>query len=670
MATGISGYLDITGNNGAVVRIGYQETYDIATNKSTVAITSIEVMSTRYAGVTYYLDGTISVAGNVAVSMSSSGGTHPVTISAMNQYYTASGSLGSVSGIAHLNDGSQSVTISATIRGYTSSGGAGSGWSASGSEVAQLTTIPRKSSLTASNGTLGVAQTLKVTKKADSFTHTITYTCGEVSGTICSKSSETSISWTPPIGLAEQNKVGTSVSVKLTITTYSGSTSIGSSNVTISCAIPDSVAPSCSLSIQDYSGYDTTYGALIKGCSRMVITVDSETSYGAIISSHRISADGVVYTEPSVVTDYIKSSGTLTVTATVTDSRGRTASASLEVEVMDYSIPTVTALKVRRCNEDGSVNESGDFVQVTFSSKVTALNDKNTALYKLEYKKSSESKYTSVSLTAYTNNYAVTNGTYIFGADSGNAYDVRLSITDRLNNTGKRTVPVSTGATIMHFLASGNGMGIGKMGELENTLDMGWKIQMNGNRINGFIDMGTYEGSINNISSTGLKLNSVVWVTPNTTNLPLSGTGVYGILETWAVSGSIWMQRLNYASGSVCHRMYYNSAWQSWVWDHPPMVAGVEYRTADRVNGKDVYTQAFSFGSLPNTTTKKVEHGIADIARIVDYSLFSSSNGTANLVGHGNVTSIIAAATYIQVTTNYNLSGASAMAVLRYIKTT
>lgn len=484
MAVGIEDFLDLTGGSGASVRIWYTETYDIEKNTSTVAITSIQVMSTWFAGVTYYLDGTISIAGTVAVSMSSSGGTHPVTISAMNQYYTAGGSLGSVSGIAHLNDGSQSVTVSATIRGYTISGGAGSGWSASGSKVSKLTTIPRKSSLTASNGTLGVAQTLKVTKKADSFTHTITYKCRDESGTICSKSKDTSIAWTPPIELAEQNMTGTSVTVNLTITTYSGSTTIGSSTVPVSYAIPESVAPTCSLRIQDYSGFDTTYGGMIKGCSRMVIMVDSETQYGAIISSHRISADGVVYTEPSVITDYIKSSGTLTVTATVTDSRGRTASASMDVEVMDYSIPTVSVLKVRRCNEDGSVNESGDFVQVTFSSEVTALNGKNTALYKLEYKKYTESEYTAITLADYMNQYSVTDGTYIFAADGGSTYEVRLSITDNFN-TGRRTVPVSTGATIMHFLASGNGMGIGKMGELENTLDIGWDIQMNGKKVSG-----------------------------------------------------------------------------------------------------------------------------------------------------------------------------------------
>jgi hypothetical protein len=35
----------------------------------------------------------------------------------------------------------------------------------------------------------------------------------------------------------------------------------------------------------------------------------------------------------------------------------------------------------------------------------------------------------------------------------------------------------------MHWKANGKGMGIGKMGELDDTLDMGWNIRMNGNKI-------------------------------------------------------------------------------------------------------------------------------------------------------------------------------------------
>ena len=147
-----------------------------------------------------------------------------------------------------------SITFSGTSIGTKSGSGSGT-----------LNTIARKSSLSASNGTLGTAQTLTVSRQSSDFTHTITYACGSASGTIATKSSNTSISWTPPLTLASQNTTGTSVNVTFTITTYTGSTSIGTSTKTISCSIPSSVKPTVSLAVSDAAGYSGTYGGYIQG---------------------------------------------------------------------------------------------------------------------------------------------------------------------------------------------------------------------------------------------------------------------------------------------------------------------------------------------------------------------------------------------------------------------
>lgn len=478
-------YFDISGTNGVTVRVYWSETNSIEKNQSVVTITDLQVMSSWYSGVTYYLDGTISVDDSVAVTMDSNTGTHPVTLSDLDAFYSVDGTLGAVSEITHNDDGSKAVTIAVSIKGYTRSGGGGSGWSVSGSQAVTLTTIPRKSTLSASNGTLGTAQTLTVTKKADSFTHTILYTCGTIKNqTICSKSSETSISWTPSINLASQNTTGTSVAITLTITTYSGSTSVGSNSISITCAIPASVAPSCSIAVSDDTELSSTYGAMVKGYSKMAVTVTATKSYGSEISAYRVTANGSVYNTASFVTGVLKSSGTLSVAATVTDKRGRTGSASESVSVLDYSAPSVTLLKVGRCDEDGTANNSGEYTKVTISGTVTSLNNKNSATYTLEYKKTTDSSYTAVTLTDLADTYSVSNYTYIFAADSGSSYDVRLTITDDLSS-GNRSTVVSTGATIMHWKANGKGMGIGKVSEIDDTLDMGWHIKMNGNKISG-----------------------------------------------------------------------------------------------------------------------------------------------------------------------------------------
>ena len=72
MATGKSGYFDLQGSVSTfAVRINWAETYDVETNTSAVLITSIQVKSTNWTGVTYYADGLIKINGVTVISMNS-----------------------------------------------------------------------------------------------------------------------------------------------------------------------------------------------------------------------------------------------------------------------------------------------------------------------------------------------------------------------------------------------------------------------------------------------------------------------------------------------------------------------------------------------------------------------------------------------------------------------
>ena len=102
---------------------------------------------------------------------------------------------------------------------------------------------PAASLLAAPNGTLGTALTLTVTKYNSAFTHTITYTCGNATGTVCTTVPDTSVSWGTSNGntvaLAAQNTAGQSVTVKFTIITYSGGTEVGRNSASCVMAIPN-----------------------------------------------------------------------------------------------------------------------------------------------------------------------------------------------------------------------------------------------------------------------------------------------------------------------------------------------------------------------------------------------------------------------------------------------
>ena len=77
---------------------------------------------------------------------------------------------------------------------------------------------------------IGENITITINRASSSFTHTLTYWFGNLSGTIASKTSSTSVSWTLPTSFYAQipnNRLGQG---SIACDTYSGSTKIGSSS--------------------------------------------------------------------------------------------------------------------------------------------------------------------------------------------------------------------------------------------------------------------------------------------------------------------------------------------------------------------------------------------------------------------------------------------------------
>lgn len=380
--------------------------------------------------------------------------------------------------IAHNADGTKTLSTSASF--YT---GIDSQGTKAASANKTLTTIPRMSSMSVYNGTLGTALTISVTRQSTSFTHTIEYKCGSASyASIVSKSSNTSINWTPPLELAKYNTTGTSVSVTLRITTYNGSTSVGNSTKTISCAIPASVVPSCTVVVSDPTGYKDTYGSFLKGLSKIKVVITPTLAYDSPIASYKMTIDGVTYTTASFTTGVIKKAGSnMSVSATVKDKRGRSGTnreGTRYYSVTDYIEPVVSKLTVKRCDENGIENDQGTHIQITMSMAVTSLSSNNSASYVLRYKKSTDTDYIEVGLDGLANIYSVTDEKYTFEADTGSSYDIELEVSDNFK-TIKRVTSASTAFTLMHFGNDGTSMAIGKVCEEPNLLDIGLPTRFN-----------------------------------------------------------------------------------------------------------------------------------------------------------------------------------------------
>lgn len=538
----LSGSLNTSSYDGRYYTLSWTATQSVTNNTSTIEWT----LSTTGGNSSWYAERTLKVvvAGSTVYSKTDRAERYAGTI--------ASGSLT----VTHGTDGTKSFSASMQAAVY------GSSVNCTGSATFSLNTIPRKSTLSVGNGTLGTAQTLTVTKQSSSFTHTITATCGSSTVTLWTKASATSGSFTPPLDWAKQNTTGTTVTVKYSITTYSGSTNIGTNSYTKTCSIPASVKPSCAIAVSDAAGYADIYGGYIKGYSKFAVNITATTSYNSPIASYSASANGSNYSKASFTTGEIKAAGTQTITATVTDKRSRSGNATANVTVLDYSQPNVTSLKVKRCDADGTENINGEYAQITFSATATPLNNLNTVNYSLQFKKQSEADYSTVDFIEYKNQYNITDLSYIFAADSSSTYNARIVITDGLTSVTKTTV-ISTAEVLMHWRADGKGMGLGKVGEIENGVDIGYKTRFAGGIEHLLLEP---ETDLNEIKTPNIYIGANV-ASYNYLNCPFdNGTFTLEVFGA-GVDGQV-KQKItdcNKTDARSFERFFYENEWGAWV---------------------------------------------------------------------------------------------------------
>ena len=503
MAT--SGSKSITVTSYDTLKFSWSESSQSIANNTTTIAWTLQLI----AGSSGRIDSSAPKSWSVTVNGTKYSGTNYIGIANNATKTLASGT----TTIAHNTDGTKTFSYSFSQQFSITFSGVSIG-TKSGSGTGTLDTIVRKSSLSASNGTLGTAQTLTVTRQSTSFTHTITYKCGSASGTVCTKSSSTSVSFTPPLSLAAQNTTGTSVSVTLTITTYNGSTSIGSNTKTITCSIPASVKPSCTVTVTDTTGYKNVYGKAIKGQSKFKIVVNPTTAQGSAIASYKVTANGATYTAATSTTDVLKYSGDLTITAKVTDKRGRSGSTTVIEEVYDYTAPVISKLSVKRCNANGTENDQGGYVKVTFSAAIDPVSNLNSVQYMLYWKKSADTTYNAFDLAQedYGLQFEVTDGTHIFEADTESSYDVKLTASDHFQTVSMVT-SASTAYTIMDFGTDGKSVAFGKVAEISNLVDFGFRIR-------------TYGGLLQPVLEAGTDFDNVL--VPNTYTLKNANSANYG----------------------------------------------------------------------------------------------------------------------------------------------
>lgn len=459
-----------------VLRVDWSQSKNISANTSTITA-KVYLVNDWSLDISGRSDNTITIDGTSKTFTSpsiTSTGTHLLGSTTQT--------------VSHNSDGTKSLMISATFYIRATISGTYYGNISAGATIT-LDSIARASSVSASNATMGSATTISISRASSSFTHTLTYSFGSASGTIATKTTATSVSWTPPLSLASQIPKAVSGTCTITCTTYNDSTSIGSKTCTLTLTVPASVKPTISsLSAARVDGtVPSSWGIYVQTKSKAKLTINGAAgSYGSTISSYSITGGGYTSTASSFTTGFLNSSGTVTFTATVTDSRGRvSAAATVSISVVAYSPPSFSSYLSQRCLSSGTVNDDGTYIRGLVSYSYASCSSKNTVTRTTYYKKASE--------TAWTNASASFNSGTAFTFGGGNistetSYDVKYTITDAFTSISIQDI-VSTAAVVMDFKQGGKGVAVGKVSETDKTFEVSedWDVRVYGKLLKDYI---------------------------------------------------------------------------------------------------------------------------------------------------------------------------------------
>lgn len=301
------------------------------------------------------------------------------------------------------------------------------------SATVTLDTIPRASGVSATSAAVGKNPTITITRADASFTHTITYTFGDLTGTVAEKTKETTIkNWTIPESfytqLSKKSGEGT-----LTCTTYSGSTKIGTATCKLSVTTEKAVCkPAVSGTVVDGNSKTIALtgdkNILVRYVSSAVCTISATGKNSAQIDKKTVNGKEI---SQSAITFSKVETGTYLFRAV--DTRGYETEYPVEKTLVPYINLTARAVATRTDPTSGNarLRVEGSYYPGDFGAANNTLT--------VKYRQKGASAYTAVTPVIRGNTYwaEVT----LTGLDYTRSFDYELMVEDKLYSlTPKATV--------------------------------------------------------------------------------------------------------------------------------------------------------------------------------------------------------------------------------------
>ena len=412
--------VDVWVSNQITLRFNWSQSSQSIANNNSVVSWSLQLIASGGS-----ISSSASKSWSVTVNGSNYSGTNTVGVSNGQTKTLASGS----TTIAHNADGTKSFSFSFSQQFDINYSGVGWIGTKSGSGNGTLTTIPRTSSVSSTNANIGENITITINRASSSFKHTLSYSFCNLSGTIATKTSSTSVSWKLPTTFYAQIPNSKSSWGTITCDTYSGSTKIGSSSCRFDVYVKESTnKPGISATVVDIN--DTTKALtgdenkLIRYYSKVRFSLTSSPKNSATTTTRSVVYNGRTFTGGSgnSWTDLFSEVVSGSYQFSVTDSRGFTNSKTINKTFIEYvKLTCYMSTTNPTASGECTININGNYFNGNFGSTNNTL----SVQYKIN-----DGEWTNATVTLSGNTYKATAN--ITGMDYTRAYSFYARAIDKL----------------------------------------------------------------------------------------------------------------------------------------------------------------------------------------------------------------------------------------------
>lgn len=390
----------------------------------------------------------------------------------------------------------------------------------------KLDQLAYKSSFTLSPSALKVGDKLTVNLKrsSSSVRHDITGSIGSTTFPILAKANDNGSTGSYTYTLAPDKILpymdAATKTLKVTLNTWNGGTSLGTSALTVPVTLRDTDKPSITDANVTVSAIpvapNTNTTDYFQNWTKLGLAITPTMVAGGTLKNIKITNNGTTvksYTPtgspPYKVELPLTTAGTNKFKITVTDSRGMTSNAITKtINVISYSFPQVANFTAERCTQDGTLSKSGTYIKVVFDAVHSCGEDNPTTATIYIRERLSTTEWTELgkieNITDDTSNITKIYGPYTVDK----SYDLRAYVQDTFGNTSESIAEVGTEELLVDF--SPTSVAVGKVAEREKAFEVEFPAYFS-KEIYGTVQAITSDGRLKDICSTDVAPLLPIW---------------------------------------------------------------------------------------------------------------------------------------------------------------